>query len=259
MKSEKVPPQDPTTNQETAAASVLVVDDGIDNLRLLSDLLGEHGYDVRAVTSGRQALQAVEHDLPDLILLDITMPEMNGYEVCKRLKARDRSRDLPVIFLTSLTDTADKVRAFDAGGVDYITKPFQFDEVLARVKTHVALRRAQADLADSYTRLRALEQLRDDLVRMVVHDMGSPLQALLINLHLLKGAVSDDSQEILQSASRLAEELSQMTNDLFDVSRLEESRLPIKRAVWDLTQMARDVRAVLGAIDATRLIDILPR
>ena len=256
MKSEKVPPQDPTTNQETAAASVLVVDDGIDNLRLLSDLLGAHGYEVRAVTTGRQALQAVEHDPPDLILLDITMPEMNGYEVCKRLKARDRSRDLPVIFLTSLTDTADKVRAFDAGGVDYITKPFQFDEVLARVKTHVALRRAQADLADSYTRLRALEQLRDDLVRMVVHDMGSPLQALLINLHLLKGAVSDDSQEILQSASRLAEELSQMTNDLFDVSRLEECRLPIKQAVWDLTVMARDVRAVLGAIDATRRIDI---
>ena len=176
-------------NQETApVASVLVVDDGIDNLRLLSDLLGEHGYEVRAVTTGRQALQAVEHDPPDLILLDITMPEMNGYEVCQRLKAKDRSKDVPVIFLTSLTDTADKVRAFDAGGVDYVTKPFQFDEVLARVKTHVALRRAQADLADSYTRLRALEQLRDDLVRMVVHDMGSPLQALRINLLLLKGA-----------------------------------------------------------------------
>ena len=179
MKPE-TPPQDRAKNQETApVASVLVVDDGIDNLRLLSDFLGEHGYEVRAVTTGRQALQAVEHDPPDLILLDITMPEMNGYEVCQRLKAKDRSRDVPVIFLTSLTDTADKVRAFDAGGVDYVTKPFQFDEVLARVKTHVALRRAQAELADSYTRLRALEQLRDDLVRMVVHDMGSPLQALL--------------------------------------------------------------------------------
>ena len=238
-------------------ASVLVVDDGIDNLRLLSDLLGEHGYEVRAVTTGRQALQAVEHDPPDLILLDITMPEMNGYEVCRHLKAKDRSKDVPVIFLTSLTDTADKVRAFDAGGVDYVTKPFQFDEVLARVKTHVALRRAQADLADSYTRLRALEQLRDDLVRMVVHDMGSPLQALRINLLLLKGRGSATTSGT--SCSQLptsAEELSRMTNDLFDVSRLEECRMPVKRAVWDLTQMARDVRAVLGAIDAKRPIDI---
>ena len=80
-----------------------------------------------------------------------------------------------MIFLTALTDTADKVRAFETGGVDYITKPFQFEEVLARVKTHVALRRAQAELADSYRRLRDLEQLRDDLVHMVVHDMRSPL------------------------------------------------------------------------------------
>ena len=138
-------------------ASVLVVDDGIENLRLLSDLLGEHGYEVRAVTTGRQALQAVEHDPPDLILLDINMPEMNGFEVCRLLRAKDGSKDVPVIFLSALTDTADKVRAFDAGGVDYVTKPFQVEEVLARVKTHIALRRAQADLADSYTRLRALE------------------------------------------------------------------------------------------------------
>jgi len=256
MKPEK-PPRAPALNQDTApVASVLVVDDGIDNLRLLSDFLGEHGYEVRAVTTGRQALQAVEHDPPDLILLDITMPEMNGYEVCQRLKAKDRSKDVPVIFLTSLTETADKVRAFDAGGVDYVIKPFQFDEVLARVKTHVALRRAQADLADSYSRLRAVEQLRDDLVRMVVHDMGSPLQALGINLLLLKGAVSDNKRDILQSASKVADELNQMINDLFDVSRLEESRMPVKRAVWDLAQMARDARAVLGAIDATRPIDI---
>ena len=237
-------------------ASVLVVDDGVDNLRLLSDLLGRHGYEVRAVTTGRQALQAVEHDPPDLILLDITMPDMNGYEVCRRLKATDRSKDVPVIFLTSLTDTADKVRAFDAGAVDYVTKPFQFDEVLARVKAHVALRRAQADLADSYTRLRALEQLRDDLVRMVVHDMGSPLQALSINLLLLQGAVSDDGRDILQSASKVAEELSQMISDLFDVGRLEECRMPIRLAVWDLSEMAGDVRAVLGTIDAERRIDI---
>ena len=251
------PPQDPAIDRQAAPmASVLVVDDGVDNLRLLSDLLGKHGYEVRAVTTGRQALQAVEHDPPDLILLDITMPDMNGYEVCQRLKAKDRSKDVPVIFLTSLTDTADKVRAFDAGGVDYITKPFQFDEVLARVKAHVTLRRAQADLAASYTRLRALEQLRDDLVRMVVHDMGSPLQALSINLLLLQGAVSEDGRDILQSASKVAEELSQMISDLFDVSRLEECKMPIRRAVWNLTDMAQDVRAVLGAIDADRRIDI---
>src|SRR5262245_9875385 len=138
------------TQELTPAASVLVVDDTIENLRLLANMLEEHGYEVRPVTSGRQAVQAAERDPPDLILLDITMPEMDGFEVCRRLRAREGSKDVPVIFLTALTDTADKVRAFDMGGVDYITKPFQFEEVLARVRTHVALKRAQAALADSY-------------------------------------------------------------------------------------------------------------
>ena len=174
-------------NQDTHVASVLIVDDTIDTLRLLSDLLSEHGYDVRAVTNGRQALQAVERDPPDLILLDIGLPELDGYEVCRRLRASERSQDVPVIFITALSETADKVRAFETGGVDYVTKPFQVEEVLARVKAHVALRRAQAELADSYTRLRALEHLRDDMVHRVIHDMRSPLAALLMDLRFLKG------------------------------------------------------------------------
>ena len=241
------------------AASVLVVDDTIDNLRLLSDLLGQQGYEVRAVTNGRQALQAVEHDPPDLILLDVTMPEIDGFEVCRRLRATERSKDVPIIFLTALTDTADKVRAFDAGGVDYITKPFQFDEVLARVRTHLALRHAQTALADSYERLRALELLRDDLVRMIVHDMRSPLATLLINLDLLKGAAAplgEESRQDLQTAVESAQVLNRMANDLLDVSRLEEGKMPIERGMWDLTQMACDVRATLQALDRERPIDI---
>src|SRR5262245_64135952 len=105
-----------TMNEPAApAGSVLIVDDTIENLRLLSNLLGEQGYEVRAVTNGRQAIQAMEHDPPDLVLLDITMPEMDGYEVCRRLKAKDRYKDVPVIFITALTETADKVLAFETG------------------------------------------------------------------------------------------------------------------------------------------------
>ena len=246
-------------NREAHVASVLVVDDTIENLRLLSDLLGEHGYEVRAVTSGRHALQAVEHDLPDLILLDINMPGMNGYEVCRRLRSQDRSKDVPVIFLTALTDTADKVRAFDTGGVDYVTKPFKFEEVLARVKTHVTLRRAQVELAESYARLRALEQLRDDLVHMVIHDLRLVLTALLMDLRFLKGsaaALSEDHREALRSALEGADAINRMADDVLDVSRLEACKMPVERAVWDLTQMARDVCSVLGTIDLERPIDI---
>jgi signal transduction histidine kinase len=201
----------------------------------------------------------VERDPPDVILLDINMPEMDGYEVCRRLKARDHSKDVPVIFLTALTDTADKVRAFDAGGVDYVTKPFQLEEVLARVKTHVALRQARVALAGSYRRLHSLEQLRDDLVHMVVHDMRSPLLALLVNLRVLKRpghALNDESRETLEDAILSAEALNRMANNLLDVSRLEDDKMPLQRAVWDLTQMACEVCSALGTLDRDRHIDI---
>jgi signal transduction histidine kinase len=243
----------------TPVASVLVVDDTVMNLHLLSDLLGKHGYEVRAVTSGRQALQAVEHDPPDLILLDIAMPEMDGYEVCRQLRAMERSKDVPVIFLTALTETADKIRAFDSGAMDYVTKPFQFEEVLARVRTHVALRRAQSALAASYDRLRVLEQLRDDLVHMVVHDMRSPLTVLQTSLDLLQrpaAAVSGEGRPDLLAALEATQILTGMANDLLDVSRLEEGRMPIERAECDLTPIAHEVRSALQKLDLDRRIDI---
>ena len=126
---------------------ILVVDDIPANLHLLSQVLVEQGYKARAVTSGARALEAVRANPPDLILLDIVMPEMSGYEVCKHLKADEQSHDIPIIFISALDATEDKVRAFTAGGVDYVTKPLQSGEVLARVETHLALRQRNRELA----------------------------------------------------------------------------------------------------------------
>jgi two-component system, sensor histidine kinase and response regulator len=239
--------------------SVLVVDDTIENLRLLTSLLTDQGLEVRPVTSGRQALQAVASDPPDLILLDITMPDMDGLEVCTRLKAAEQSRDIPVIFLTALTDMTDKVTAFAAGGVDYITKPFQIEEVLARVRVHLALRRAQSELAESYRRLQGLEQLRDELVHMLVHDMRSPLLGLTMGLSMLEDGptpLSPENAETLRVAIETANDLSRMANDLLDVNRLEEGQMPLERSLQDLTGIAEDVRTLLGQIDRRRRIDL---
>lgn len=241
-------------------ANILVVDDTVENLRLLSVMLGAQGYEVRPVTNGRQALQAVERDPPDLILLDINMPGMNGYEVCERLKANQALKDIPVIFLTALGDVADKVRAFDVGGIDYITKPFQLEEVQARVKTQIALRRAQLELQGSYQRLAALERLRDDLVHMVVHDMRAPLTVMLGHLEMLRdGPMKDlppEAMEDVDAAGRAARRLRGMANDLLDVSRLEESKLPLQKAEHDLALAARDAVANLGALDRSRSIEL---
>ncbi len=126
--------------------NILIVDDTPANLRLLSSILSEQGYRVRPVPSGPLALVATREEKPDLILLDIRMPEMDGYEVSERLKTDHQTRDIPIIFISALDATQDKVRAFAVGGVDYVSKPFQPEEVLARVKTHLALRKAQIRL-----------------------------------------------------------------------------------------------------------------
>jgi sigma-B regulation protein RsbU (phosphoserine phosphatase) len=131
-----------------ASGDILVVDDTPANLRLLSQILQEHGYRVRAVTNGPRALESAQASPPSLVLLDIRMPGMSGFEVCERLKADLRTRDVPVIFISALDAVEDKVRAFHMGGVDYITKPFQIGEVLARTETHLALRRLQEQLRE---------------------------------------------------------------------------------------------------------------
>ncbi len=119
--------------------NIVIVDDTPENLTVLRKMLTEQGYRVRPAVNGEIALQTILVDLPDLILLDIVMPGMDGYEVCRRLKAEKKTCDIPIIFISALNEIEDKIRAFTQGGVDYISKPFHTEEVLARVKTHLSL------------------------------------------------------------------------------------------------------------------------
>ncbi len=137
---------------------ILVVDDNKANLKLIADLLSEAGYEIQPATSGELALRSVQAKLPALILLDIKMPDIDGYEVCRRLKADEKTRSIPVIFITVLDDDKEKVMGFQAGAVDYICKPIRKEEMLARVRTHLALRNAQLDLLRSNTELSELNK-----------------------------------------------------------------------------------------------------
>lgn len=143
-----------------AEANILIVDDTVANLALLARMLKDCGYIVRPVPNGRLALQAAENEKPDLILLDITMPEMNGYEVCAKLKLNPNLAEVPVLFISALSQTSEKLRAFEVGGVDYITKPFNFEEVKARVETHLKLHRLQMNLEDQ------VNKQVDEIVRL---------------------------------------------------------------------------------------------
>jgi len=143
---------------DASTETILIVDDAPANLRLLAEMLTARGYRVRAVTSGDRALTSARAAPPDLILLDIRMPGLNGYEVCEQLKAERQMRHIPVIFISALDELHDKVQAFKVGGVDYVTKPFQGEEVLARVETHLALRRLQNQLRDANRKLMEANQ-----------------------------------------------------------------------------------------------------
>ncbi|NJN50702.1 MAG: response regulator [Gammaproteobacteria bacterium] len=134
-------------------ASVLVVDDVVENIRVLVDCLQREGFRVLIAQDGVSALDRARNGQPDAILLDVMLPGEDGFEICRRLKADPATQRIPVIFITALDDTQDKIKGFTNGGTDYLTKPFQYDEVVARVNTHVALRRSQIEIEDAKTQL----------------------------------------------------------------------------------------------------------
>ncbi len=207
-------------------ATIMVVDDVPANLKLLESMLQAQNYRVVAFPKGALALKAAHKNPPDLILLDINMPEMDGYEVCERLKEDERLKDIPVLFISALSETLDKVKAFNAGGVDYVTKPFQFEEVHARVETHLELYLKKHELQDAYDKLKELETMRDNLVHMIVHDMRTPLQGIsgfleLAQLSPLPEKVNGYINVSLDSANVLLD----MVTSLLDVSKMESGQM----------------------------------
>ena len=177
--------------------TIMVVDDNPANLKLLEDMLWQQGHEVLSFPRGRLALAEAARNPPDLILLDINMPEMNGYEVCERLKSTAEGSSVPIIFLSAMTEMQDKVKAFQAGAADYISKPFQVEEVLARVETHLKVHDLQRalklqnehleetvaarthELAEANRRLTILDQSKNDFLNLISHELRTPLNGLL--------------------------------------------------------------------------------
>ncbi len=209
---------------------ILVVDDNPANLRLLTDMLGQHGYAVRVATSGKQALHSVATRAPDLVLLDIRMPEMDGFEVCRRLKRDPAVAHVPVIFLSALGDTGDKTRAFDVGGVDYVTKPYQAEEVLVRVNTHVELSHSRQALQRAYDEmeLRAEEKSRElvaarearlRVTEQLKSSMEQTINAIAVALEKRDPYTAGHQRNVAELSTMLAAELG------FDTQEIEGVRL----------------------------------
>lgn len=245
-------------NRPLAAADILVVDDTQANLQLLTVMLKERGHKVRPVPSGILALQAARRKPPDLILLDINMPDMDGYEVCMIMKREPLLADIPVIFISANSETMDKVMAFSVGAVDYITKPFQFDEVEARVETHLKLRQLQADLSKKNEQLIELEQLKTDLTNMLVHDMRTPLTSILTGLTSMDnlGELNDVQREILDIGIRGGQTLLGMINNMLDISKMEDGSSQLKLESMATEELVRDAIQQVQALTKNKKLKL---
>jgi two-component system, sensor histidine kinase and response regulator len=238
-------------------ATIMVVDDDPANLDLLVSILSQQGYRVLSFTRGDSALRAVTLVAPDLILLDVNMPGMSGLEVCARLKAEPASRAIPVIFISVMSETSDKVEAFQVGGVDYVTKPFRVEEVLARIATHLRLQTLQRELQQNYAALKRVEELRETLVQMIIHDLRGPLTTASAYTDLLlhdPAALPPASRPALQAARSALQGLSDMVNALLDVTQLEEGSFPLQLEPCDLGSVIRE--AVRLVTDPTRQLTL---
>jgi len=228
---------------------ILIVDDTPENLRILSVMLAEQGYSVRKALNGKMALLAAQTLPPDLILLDINMPDMTGYEVCQRLKQEEVTGTIPIIFLSALDQLQDKVKALQSGGVDYITKPFQFEEVNARIQTQITLHRLQKDLSAKNNELStALKELRKAQIRLIQQERMAGIGQLVAGL----------SHEINNPISFIAGNLKpaqEYVKDLLQLIQLYRQEYPspspaIQAAIaeLDVDFLINDLHKILGSM-----------
>lgn len=215
--------------QATANGSVLVIDDTESNVDLLTSALKRHGYITYGADSGEMGLLMAQDKLPDTILLDINMPGIDGYETCRQLKSMERTADIPVIFISALDQLTDIVEGFDAGGVDYITKPFQFREVLARVQTQVSLHRSKRELEQVHERERQqfarLDEMRTQFISSATHDLKNPIFIISGYADLLQSiSTVADEQEAMDYVNGIRRGVSKMTTlvrDMLELLQLE--------------------------------------
>jgi signal transduction histidine kinase len=254
------------------APLILVADDVAANVELLFDQLHVLGFRAIAASDGPSALASCFERRPDLAILDVSMPagdlgvddRSTGFEVCRRIKRDPRTKSIPVIFVTALNDTTDRVKAIEAGGDDFLTKPHNRLVLGARVRSLLKLKAATDSLEDALRKLREVEKMRDDLMKMIVHDLKTPLTSILATTEMLIdgdfGPLNAEQRKMLTDAEGKADDLLALIGDLLEVSQLEEATMtldlqPIAPAAL-LTEVAHEWSIRFQQEGATAIVDV---
>ena len=239
---------------------ILIVDDVPANLKILANLLEHEGYAVRPVLSGEHALQAAEKEKPDLILLDIMMPDMDGFEVCRLVKENQNLNDVPIIFISALNSTKDIVRALTTGGVDYITKPFRAEEVKARAATHLKLSRQRNEIEKQKIELQKLNATKDKFFSIIAHDLRGPFSGFLglteIMVEGLSDMTMDEIQEIAEGMKNSATNLSRLLENLLQWAQVQRGLIPFNPKSVALLTIVNESLEILYEAAINKSIDI---
>ncbi len=234
-------------------ANILIVDDVPANLKILGEILKLEGYKVRPVPNGTLALQVIEKEIPDLILLDIMMPEIDGYEVCRRLRENPRFVDIPVIFISALNETQNIVKALKVGGVDYVTKPFQAEEVIARVATHLKVNMQQKEL-------QKLNAEKDKLFSIISHDLRGPLGGFMNYTEMMTDESMEfteaDLKEMAMELNVSAKNIYNLLENLLNWAKLQRNQIIIDKKTHNLSQIVTDGLDVIFELAKNKSIDL---
>jgi two-component system, sensor histidine kinase and response regulator len=237
---------------ENGRPTVLVVDDEPKNVQLLTDVLEARNYTVWSASDGERGLALARERLPDVVLLDVMMPRLNGFEVCRRLKAEQKTAAIPVLLVTALDARQDRIAGIDAGANDFISKPIDAADLVLRVRNAASTKRLHDQIATQLRQLQELEAARDTLTHMIVHDLRSPLTGLRAYLDLLQMAANGNA-EVVDYASEgqvIAGRLTEMISQVLDVSRMESGRMPLSPKDTDLVVLLPAAVASLGPAPA---------
>ncbi len=243
---------------------ILVVDDVQHNIQVVGTMLREAGYSIMPATSGAAALQRVQKKVPDLILLDLMMPEMDGLEVCRRLKADPATQPIPIIFLTASNEMSHLVQGLEAGAVDYVTKPFNPPELLARVRTHLELKHARDTIVRCGQELRWLNEEKNEFMGIAAHDLRNPLSAIKGYAEMVMEDAQDLSNRELEENGRriqdTAARMVEMVQNLLDANRIERGEMRLDILPNDLRPLLQSVietqRARATAKQQTILLEV---
>jgi CheY-like chemotaxis protein len=238
---------------------ILIVDDTLKNIQVLGAILLEQGYNIHVARSGKQAIQAASEEKPDMILLDVIMPEMDGFETCRRLKANDIIKNIPVIFLTAKTAEEDMLKGFEVGGVDYVTKPFSPVVLLARVNTHINLKFAYEKLEKQKIALEESAILRENVDRIIRHDLKSPINGIITLSDLLaeeSDLTPDYQKKVLRNIRASGYQMLDMINSSLDIYKMETGVYQYKPSPVNILQVFKKMMVEMRNIADAKNVTI---